>query len=278
MKTKWILFTSFVIFWCLHPIFAQEDIVKYVRYSYQNKQSYGILDGETIEELSGNLFESPQKTGKKIDLSTVKLLAPCQPSKVIAVGLNYKSHLGNRPVPEYPGLFAKYPTCIIGTEENIIMPPEAKSLHYEGELVVVIGKKAKNVSITEAPNFIFGVTAGNDVSERTWQSADLQWLRAKASDTFGPLGPAIVRGLNYHNLLLQTKLNGEIRQSEHSKDLIYNVDEIVSYVSHYITLLPGDIIFTGTPGSTKEMKIGDTVEIEIEGIGILRNRVAAAPN
>jgi 2-keto-4-pentenoate hydratase/2-oxohepta-3-ene-1,7-dioic acid hydratase in catechol pathway len=278
MKTKWVLITSFIIFSYLHTLYPQEDVIKYVRYSYQNKQSYGILKGETIEELSGNLFESPQKTGKKMDLSAVKLLAPCQPSKIIAVGLNYKSHLGNRPVPKYPGLFAKYPTCIIGTEESIIMPPDAESLHYEGELVVVIGKKAKNVSLTEAPNYIFGVTAGNDVSERTWQSADLQWLRAKASDTFGPLGPAIVKGLNYNNLLLQTKLNGEIRQSERTRDLIYNVDEIVSYVSHYITLLPGDIIFTGTPGSTKEMKIGDIVEIEIENIGILRNRVAAAHN
>jgi 2-keto-4-pentenoate hydratase/2-oxohepta-3-ene-1,7-dioic acid hydratase in catechol pathway len=255
---------------------AQEGPTKYVRYAYQGETAYGILDGETIHELEGDLFASPRPTGKTVSLSDVRLLTPCEPSKVIAVGLNYKSHLGERPEPEYPGLFAKYPTSLIAHREDIVIPPDSKNIHYEGELVVVIGKKAKNVSVSDAPNYVFGVTAGNDVSERDWQRTDLQWIRAKASDTFGPVGPAIVRGLNYKDLLVQTRLNGEVRQKESTNDLLHDVDHIVSYISKYITLLPGDMIFTGTPGSTQAMKQGDVVEVEVEGVGILRNKVVAA--
>ena len=256
--------------------FAQEGITQYVRYHYQGHTSYGILDGDTIRELEGDLFSSPRVTGKNLRSSDVKMLPPCEPSKVIAVGLNYRSHLGDRPVPAYPGLFAKYPSSLIGHGDPIVMPTDAENLHFEGELVVVIGKKAQKVSVDDAPAYIFGVTAGNDVSERTWQQADLQWLRAKASDTFGPIGPAIVTGLDYRDLLIESRLNGEVQQSGRTKDLIFGVDEIVSYVSRYITLLPGDLIFTGTPGRTKAMKPGDIVEVEVEGVGVLRNRVVAA--
>jgi len=252
------------------------ETTKYVRYTHEGQESYGILEGDTVRELVGDIFSAPTPSGKTLKLSEVHLLAPCKPTKVIAVGLNYRSHIGNRPVPEYPGLFAKYPSSIIGQEENIVMPSDATDLHYEGELVIVIGKKAKNISVSKAPNYIFGVTAGNDVSERKWQQADLQWLRAKASDTFGPVGPAIVTGLNYNDLLLQTRLNGELRQSERTKDLVYNVEAIVSYISHYVTLFPGDLIFTGTPGTTKAMKPNDIVEIELEGVGILRNKVVSS--
>jgi len=249
------------------------ETTKYVRYTHDGQESYGILEGDTVRELVGDIFSAPTPSGKTLNLPEVKLLAPCKPTKVIAVGLNYRSHIGNRPVPEYPGLFAKYPSSIIGQEENIVMPSDATDLHYEGELVIVIGKKAKNVSVSKASDYIFGVTAGNDVSERKWQQADLQWLRAKASDTFGPVGPAIATGLNYNDLLLETRLNGELRQSERTKDLVYNVETIVSYISHYVTLFPGDLIFTGTPGTTKAMKPNDVVETELEGVGILRNKV-----
>jgi len=268
------LFITLIITISSH-LFGSET-TKYVRYTHEGQESYGILEGDTVRELVGDIFSAPTPSGKTLKLSEVHLLAPCKPTKVIAVGLNYRSHIGNRPVPEYPGLFAKYPTSIIGQEKNIIMPSDATDLHYEGELVIVIGKKAKNISVSKAPNYIFGVTAGNDVSERNWQQADLQWLRAKASDTFGPVGPAIVTGLNYNDLLLQTRLNGELRQSERTKDLVYNVEAIVSYISHYVTLFPGDLIFTGTPGTTKAMKPNDIVEIELEGVGILRNKVVSS--
>ena len=139
-------------------------------------------------------------------------------------------------------------------------------------MVLVIGKRAKSVPVATAKSHVFGVTAGNDVSERDWQKADLQWFRAKATDTFGPIGPAIVTGLNYDDLLLETKLNGEVVQSQRTKDLIFDVATIVSYVSKYVTLEPGDVIFTGTPGTTRAFKVGDTIEVVIEGIGTLRNK------
>jgi 2-keto-4-pentenoate hydratase/2-oxohepta-3-ene-1,7-dioic acid hydratase in catechol pathway len=157
---------------------AQGEITKYVRYSHQGNVSYGILDGETIRELEGDLFASPRPTGNTVNLSDVRLMIPCEPSKVIAVGLNYRSHIGEAEPAPYPGLFAKYPSTLIAHGEDIVTPPDSESLHYEGEMVVIIGKMAKNVSVADAPQHIFGVTAGNDVSERTWQRADLQWLRA----------------------------------------------------------------------------------------------------
>ena len=258
------------------PAGAQQGVTKYVRYSHQNVISYGILEGETIRELKGNLFAGATPTGRTVKLADARLLAPCQPSKVIAVGLNYKSHIGERPAAAYPGLFAKLPTSIVGPDDAIVATDDAKNLHFEGELVVVIGRRAKNVSVADAPNYVFGVTAGNDVSERDWQKSDLQWFRAKASDTFGPLGPVIVKGLNYGDLLLQTRVNGEVLQSQRTKDLIFDVPAIVSYISRFVTLEPGDVIYTGTPGSTKAMKPGDVVEIEIEGVGVLRNRVERA--
>lgn len=254
----------------------QSNVTKYVRYTASGITAYGILDGATIREIRGDLFGARTPTGRQVALASATLLAPCEPSKVIAVGLNYKSHLGTRAPAAYPGLFAKYPTSIVGHGADVVLPADAKNVHYEGELVVVIGKRAKNVTRAEAASHIFGVTAGNDVSERDWQSADLQWFRAKATDTFGPMGPAIVTGLNYNDLLLQTRLNGQVVQSERTKDLIFDVDTVVSYVSRYVTLMPGDVIFTGTPQTTRAFKAGDVIEVEVEGVGVLRNRAVAA--
>jgi 2-keto-4-pentenoate hydratase/2-oxohepta-3-ene-1,7-dioic acid hydratase in catechol pathway len=254
---------------------AQAPITKYVRYSVGGVTAYGLLEGDSIRELKGDLFANPSPTGRRVRLADVKLLAPCDPKKVIAVGLNYKTHLGERPAAEYPGLFAKYPTSIVAHGENIVIPPDAKNVHYEGELVVVIGKRAKHVTVADAKSYVFGVTVGNDVSERDWQKQDLQWFRAKASDTFAPLGPAIVTGVNYDDLLLQTRLNGEVVQSQRTKDLIFDVANVVSYLSRYITLEPGDVIYTGTPGTTRSFKAGDVIEVEIENVGLLRNRAVA---
>ena len=246
----------------------------YVRYLHGERIAYGILEGDVIRELAGNFLADSRPTGKSVRLADVRLLAPCEPTKVVAVGLNYKSHIGERATPEYPGLFTKLPTSIIGPEQEIVFPPGAEDVHYEGELVAVIGRRASRVSEAEAPKYIFGVTAGNDVSERKWQRADLQWFRAKGSDTFGPLGPAVVAGLDYKDLQLTTRLNGEVRQSQRTSDLLFSVDKVVSYVSQFVTLLPGDLIYTGTPGNTKAMKPGDVVEVEIEGVGVLRNKLA----
>jgi 2-keto-4-pentenoate hydratase/2-oxohepta-3-ene-1,7-dioic acid hydratase in catechol pathway len=255
------------------PAFAQAGVTKYVRYAAGAQFRYGILQGDTIAELSGDLFENPKPTGRTVKLADVTLLAPCTPSKIIAVGLNYQTHIGQRAAATYPGLFAKLPTTIIGPGEAIVFPPDAKNVHFEGEMVVVIGRKAHDVPEASAKQYVFGVTAGNDVSERDWQKADLQWFRAKVTDTFGPLGPVIATGLNYDDLLVQTRLNGEVKQSQRTTDLIFNVSAIVSYVSRYVTLIPGDVIYTGTPGTTSAMKPGDVVEVEVEGVGVLRNPI-----
>lgn len=260
---------------CGGSMFAQTGVTKYVRYSAGGQVRYGILQGDTVAELSGDLFDNPTPTGRSVKLADATLLAPCTPSKVIAVGLNYQTHLGQRSAATYPGLFAKLPTTIVGPGEAIVLPPDAKNVHYEGEMVVVIGRKAHDVPEASAKQYVFGVTAGNDVSERDWQKADLQWFRAKGTDTFGPLGPVIATGLNYDDLLVQTRLNGEVKQSQRTKDLIFSVSAIVSYVSRYVTLLPGDLIYTGTPGTTSAMKPGDVVEVEVEGVGVLRNPVRA---
>jgi 2-keto-4-pentenoate hydratase/2-oxohepta-3-ene-1,7-dioic acid hydratase in catechol pathway len=253
-------------------------ITRYVRYAAAGRNCYGIMDEQTIRELSGDIFAGAEPTGKTLKLSDVKLLAPCEPSKVVAVGRNYKSHIADRNIEpaRYPGLFWKPSSCIIGTEEDIVLPEGANNVHYEAELVAVIGKKGKNIPVAEAAKHIFGITAGNDVSERDWQKNDLQWFRAKGCDTFGALGPSIVQGLNYDDLLVECRLNGETRQSQRTADLIFPVENVVSYVSQFVTLAAGDIIYTGTPGNTKPMQPGDVVEIEVEGVGVLRNRIARA--
>jgi len=255
---------------------AQSAVTQYVRYSANGRVSFGVLDGDTVHELAGDLFAGASRTGRDLRVADVQLLAPVEPKKVIAVGLNYKSHLGAREPAPYPGLFAKYPTSIVGPGAHIVIPPDARNVHYEGEMVVVIGRRASHVSEADAPGVVFGVTAGNDVSERDWQAADLQWFRAKATDTFGPIGPAIVTGLDYDDLLLETLLNGEVVQKQRTSDLIFGVSAIVSYVSRYVTLEPGDLIFTGTPGTTRAFKPGDVVEVRLEGVGTLRNQAVAA--
>lgn len=238
--------------------------------------SYGILDGDTVRQIGGDLFGGRAETGETAALSEVRLLAPCQPRKIFCVGLNYKSHLGGRPQPDRPEIFYKPATALQHPDGPIVTPRDATDLHYEGELVIVIGKQAMNLGHEEARAAIFGVTCGNDVSERNWQHGpgkDLQWWRAKGSDTFAPLGPAIVTDADYGNLLLQTRLNGEVVQKQYTSDLIFDCPAIVSWISGWVTLQPGDVIYTGTPGSTRKMAPGDVVEVEIDGIGVLRNPV-----
>jgi 2-keto-4-pentenoate hydratase/2-oxohepta-3-ene-1,7-dioic acid hydratase in catechol pathway len=211
-----------------------------------------------------------------VKLAEVKLMAPAEAKKVIAAGLNYKSHIGQASPAKYVGLFAKFPTSLTGHGGNIIYPADATSLHYEAEICVVMGKKAQNITEAQVKSHIFGVTACNDVSERAWQKADLQWFRAKASDTFGPMGPVLVTNVDYNKLKLIGRHNGKVVQETTTDLLIFSIDNIVSYTSRYITLEPGDVIFTGTPGTTQAMKPGDTFEVEIEGVTTLKNTVVAA--
>ncbi len=250
--------------------------MKFVRYLSDSNVSYGTLSGDTINELDGDPITGYSETGNTVALGDVKLLAPVTPGKVLAVGLNYRSHLGGAPEPANPEIFIKTPTCLNDPEGDIILPEGDDNVHAEGELVVVIKNRTKRATPEEAAANILGVTCGNDVSARTWQSDDMQWWRAKASDTFGPVGPAIATDLNYNALQLETRINGEVVQSQTTADLIFPVEAVVSFVSQAMTLEPGDVIFTGTPGTTSALRAGDVVEVELEGIGILKNTVVDA--
>jgi 2-keto-4-pentenoate hydratase/2-oxohepta-3-ene-1,7-dioic acid hydratase in catechol pathway len=267
-----IVATLFVLCACFA---SAAEIDRYVRYDDGHAASFGHVYGELIRQLDKAPWEGGKPTGTTVKRTEVKLLAPVEPSKVFAIGFNYDSHLGDRELPSEPPVFLKLPTAIIGPDEHIVFPQGAMNVHYEGEMVIVIGRTAKNIPREIAANYVFGVTAGNDVSDRDWAANDLQWFRAKASDTFGPVGPEIVTGLDYSDLLLQTRLNGKTVQKQRTRDLIHDVASIVSFISRYATLLPGDIIFTGTPGTTSQITRGDIVEVEIENVGILRNTVGS---
>ena len=267
------LFLALAISLTVSGVTTAQEPTTYVRYELGGNVSYGVLEGETIHELRGDIFDSIERTGDTVALGAVRVLSPTAPRKVVAIGFNYGSHLGDAEPAAEPGVFAKYPTSVIPHDSEITYYADATDLHYEGEMVLIIGRTAKNVPKEEANDYIFAVAPGNDVSERAWQRDDLQWFRAKGADTFGPVGPVMVAGVDYNNILLQTRLNGDVVQSQRTEDLIFDTASIVSYVSKYLTLEAGDMIFTGTPGSTKAMKPGDVVEVELENVGILRNTV-----
>lgn len=261
---------------------------KYVRFEHDGVTSYGLWEGDVVRHLVGDIFSDARPSGRTVPTRQARFLVPCSPSKVLAVGLNYASHrvhvegsegvilnAAGRPVPsDYPGVFAKFPTSLIPHEQDIVFPIDATNVHFEGELALIVGRKAKDVAVEEAADYVFGVTICNDLVDREWLLEDLQWFRAKGSDGFGPIGPAIVTGLDYRDLALETRVNGEVRQSSSTSQLVFSPDQILSYCSRYVTLLPGDVIFTGTPGQTQSVAKGDVIEVEIEGIGILRNAVA----
>ena len=248
---------------------------EYVRFAdASGSAAWGRIEGGQIVVLHAAPWAGGAPTGDRVARDGASLLAPADPGKVIAIGLNYASHLGGREPAPYPGVFAKLPGSIVGPGDAIEMTEDAGNVHYEGELVLVVGKEARDVPMEQAQDYIFGVTAGNDVSERDWQGADLQWFRAKASDTYGPIGPVISRGVDYDDLELTTRLNGEVVQQQRTSDLIFDTSYIVSYLSRYVALMPGDVIFTGTPGTTQAMNEGDLVSVEVETVGVLENPVA----
>ena len=252
---------------------ASAQNTQYVRYSRNGGAiSWGVLDGSTIHQLSDAPYLGGTRTGQSVARSVVKLEAPVDPKLVIMTAFNFRSHITGDPA-EYPGLFMVPATSIVGPEDPIIRPAESENLHYEAEMVVVVGRRAEDVSIEDAPDYIFGVTAGNDVSERLWQGSDIQWMRAKGSRGFNAVGPVLVEGLDHTNLTIVGRMNGEERQRGSSSDLIFDMSHMVSYISHYFTLEPGDLIWSGTMGTTSAMTPGDVYEVEISGVGTLSNRV-----
>jgi 2-keto-4-pentenoate hydratase/2-oxohepta-3-ene-1,7-dioic acid hydratase in catechol pathway len=229
-----------------------------------------------VRRLIGRPFSSLRFHGETHDLSAVKLLAPSLPSKIVCLGLNYRSHAEETglPIPSQPLIFMKPSTAVVGPEDSIVLPPlSPRRVDYEAEVGVVIGRRAKEVPRDRARDFILGYTCVNDVSERHAQAGDGQWTRAKSYDTFAPIGPWIETDIDPDDVAVEAHLNGELRQSARTSDLIFGVDEVVSYVSGVMTLLPGDVIATGTPAGIGKMDPGDVVEISVEGIGTLRNHV-----
>ncbi len=270
---------------------ATNSVTRYVRFTTGGEPAYGILEGETVRRLEGDLFEDPKPTNETFGVSEVRLLVPVDParvSKVIGVTGNHNTPDDPQAVP-HPRWFAKLPSALNAHEGEVELPPDAHNLNYEGELVAIIGKRGRHIALEDAPSYVFGVTVGNDWSENGWYPErqgieEPSRLISKSVDTWACLGTTIVAGLDYSDLAMEIRLNGEIVAQGRTKYLRNNIAHLVSYLSRLVTLTPGDIIYTGTvrppslPGARRAMEDGDVVEVEIEDIGVLRNRIVATSN
>ena len=248
-----------------------------VRYQDGGAARLGILEGEIVRAAGGELFGQLLPGEQVGPLDTLRLLAPVAPGKIIAVGLNYADHVaesgGDARAPEVPIIFMKPPSSLIGHGEAIVLPPGADPVDHEAELAVVIGRRAHRVRRDEAYDYILGLTCANDVSARNFQRQDGQWLRAKGFDTFCPLGPYLTTGLRAEELAIEARVNGETRQSSNTRHLLFDVPTLVEFISGVMTLLPGDVILTGTPAGVGPLRARDRVEVMIDGLGTLMNPV-----
>jgi 2-keto-4-pentenoate hydratase/2-oxohepta-3-ene-1,7-dioic acid hydratase in catechol pathway len=238
----------------------------------------GIVKGEDIEVLEGSMLGDFQETGTRIPLAGVKLLPPVTPTKIVCVGQNYLEHIAELgvPVPKEPLLFLKPPSCLIGQEDAIVYPRSAERVDFEGELAIVIKDEMKDVPEADVMKHVFGCSCFNDVTERALVGGDAFLLAlSKGFDTFGPFGPFVVTGLDPNRLEIKTYLNGEVLQHDNTKNCVFSAEKILSFACERITLCPGDVVITGTPKGIAPMKPGDVVEVEIEGIGKLRNTITS---
>jgi 2-keto-4-pentenoate hydratase/2-oxohepta-3-ene-1,7-dioic acid hydratase in catechol pathway len=255
--------------------------MKIARFSHGESIAFGIVDDEEDELVvlkSDPMFAGYEPTGERVPLAEAKLLAPVIPrSKVVAVGRNYREHAAESgsEVPEEPLIFLKPNTSVIGPGDAIVLPVQSERVEHEGEVAVVIGRIAKHVAEADAANVIFGYTIANDVTARDLQRRDGQWSRAKGFDTFCPVGPRIVSGLDPSDLAIRCRVNGVSKQDSRTSDLIFDVPTLIEFISAHMTLEPGDLISTGTPAGVGNLNVGDLVEVDIEGIGVLSNRVVA---
>ena len=248
--------------------------MKLVRYRFGDRIATGVLDGEGVRTLRGTFFEDPVFTGEEVAAADVRLLAPVLPSKVVAVGKNYPAHAAefDQDVPEEPLLFLKPSTSVIGPGDPIGLLPISKRIDYEGELAVVIGRLAHRVAHEDALRYVLGYTCANDVTLRELQAKDGQWTRAKGFDGSCPLGPWIETELDPSDVVVETRVNGELRQRGRTSEMVFDVASLIAHVTAFMTLLPGDVLITGTPEGIGPLAPGDKVEIEIEGIGVLANQ------
>ncbi len=240
---------------------------------------YGAVEAGAARRLPTAPWDAPSgdvpPVGPAIPLDEVSLLSPCVPSKIFALGFNYRDHLAGRQEPREPQVFLKVPSSVIGPDDPIALPSDASAgrIDEEAELVVVMGKRCRSVPREQAMDFVFGYTCGNDVSARGWQKADLNWWRAKSSDTFSPIGPFIVTGIDPLAAVILARINGSEVQRCSPRYLLFDIPTLIEWISASVTLEPGDLIFTGTSGAPAELHPGDVVEVQIEGIGVLRNPV-----
>ncbi|MFZ3070739.1 MAG: fumarylacetoacetate hydrolase family protein [Anaerolineaceae bacterium] len=252
--------------------------MKIVRFQTElNPPRYGWIYQDMVGLIQGNPYEEYRRFDPEFSLSQVELLVPCEPTKILAVGRNYAEHAKEMKVdlPEIPLLFLKPPSALITSGENIIIPPQSQRVEHEAELAVVIKKKSRWLNQENVREAIFGYTIGNDVTARDLQQRDGQWTRAKGFDTFCPLGPWIETELDPSDALITCHVNDTLRQMTSTRDMIFNIEQLVLYASSVMTLYPGDVILTGTPAGVGSLVAGDTVSIHIDGIGSLVNSVVA---
>jgi 2-keto-4-pentenoate hydratase/2-oxohepta-3-ene-1,7-dioic acid hydratase in catechol pathway len=252
--------------------------MKLGRFVVDSEETWGVVYGDTVEIVEGDVFCEFTPSGKRMRQSDVRIFPPCAPSKIVALALNYKSHAEefDMALPDEPVIFIKPSTAVIGHGEAIVYPPMSQRVDFEAELGVVIGKRATSVSEEEAKDVILGYTCVNDVTARDLQKKDGQFTRSKGFDTFAPMGPWIETEIDPTRLSVESFLNGEQMQAGNTSDLAFPVFSLVAFISRVMTLLPGDVIATGTPSGVGPMEVGDTVEVRVEGIGTLRNTVEAA--
>jgi 2-keto-4-pentenoate hydratase/2-oxohepta-3-ene-1,7-dioic acid hydratase in catechol pathway len=251
--------------------------MRLLRFRHGDRIATGVADthDDTVRGLAGTFFEDPLPTGEELALDGLHLLAPVLPSKLVCVGKNYAAHAAEwgQTVPEEPLLFLKPSTAVLGPNDPITLLPISRRIDYEGELVVVIGRLAKDIKAEDAYRVILGYTCGNDVTLRTLQRSDDQWARAKGFDGSAPIGPWIETDIDPNDVVVETRLNGEVRQHASSVDMVFGVATLIEYITSFMTLLPGDMIMTGTPEGVGKLAPGDVVEVEVEGLGTLANTV-----
>ena len=250
--------------------------MKIIRYQTPHrKPGYGWLLDNKVGPIKGDIFGTYQRGEAKTSFNKVQLLAPVVPGKIICVAHNYAAHAKehNAVVPEVPALFFKPPTAVIGPGEAIVLPPQSQHVEQEAELAVVIGKAGRWIDLADAKKHILGYTIANDVTDRVFQREDLLWTRGKGFDTFAPIGPWIETDFNTADAIISCRVNGDLRQMASTRDMVFLVEQLIAFASSIMTLLPGDVLLTGTPEGVSKLEAGDTVEIEIEGIGKLTNPV-----
>jgi 2-keto-4-pentenoate hydratase/2-oxohepta-3-ene-1,7-dioic acid hydratase in catechol pathway len=250
-------------------------MTRYCRFLCDGNTAWGVLGTDSVTRLEGDPFDGPSATGAALPLSSVQLLPPCLPTKILGVGTNYRAHAMEmgKPIPDEPLLFMKPPSALIGPGQPIVRPRGSWRVDFEGELAVVIGRRAHRVKESEALDHVFGFTVCNDVTVRDLQKKDGQFTRAKGFDSFCPVGPCVVVGLDPSNLRVRTWQNGALKQDSSTSDLIFSVAKVIEVASRVMTLEPGDLITTGTPSGVGPIQPGDRIDIEVEGIGILSNPV-----